>query len=406
MDNYYFEAECQHKITGKVETINLFTLTVKEARNQLITDGFIPINIRIKKMNIFNTEFIDAEYKTQFLRSLNFHVQAGTSPSTALKIIIESEEDKNKRVKMNDTLKIIEAGGSFSNALRRLNFFPPSVLSILESGEKSGNFKVAIESASQYMTDKRAGYKKVIAAFAWLSFDLFSAVSTVWYNQFFYIPDIEKQGIDTKDNALIERFHDALNLATDLNMLLLITSIIVSLGIFGWIFMFFSGGSRREQAENIAIKIPLLKRIIFDSSFADTFGIMARLMSGRVSPMTAAEILAKASSIKNIQRYWLEFAKKLTNGDSMAKAMTSPLLSRGEIIQLNAHQNLDQLVLILLAMSENRMANYGEGIRKMTITGTALVLGYSALSVLIALWVTWIQYGASQASMGLNATGF
>lgn len=73
--------------------------------------------------------------------------------------------------------------------------------------------------------------------------------------------------------------------------------------------MFMAGGSKRDTAENIAIKLPIFNKVIFDSSFSDTFGIMARLISGNVPPMQTIEILAKASSIKKTQSYWKGVSK-------------------------------------------------------------------------------------------------
>lgn len=96
----------------------------------------------------------------------------------------------------------------------------------------------------------------------------------------------------------------------------------------------------------------------------------------------------------------------MTNGDGFSKAMESPMLGRGEIIQIKSHQNVDQLVSILLAISENRMLSYKNGVKKATAVGFWFVMLYSVLSAIIALWVTWIQYGASNASMGLSASGF
>lgn len=224
---FYYEVEALNKYKKK-EILNSYKPNTKEVRQEIIKEGYIPLKITKKKNNFLNAEFIDSEYKVQFLRALNFHVQAGSSPATALKVVIESEEDHKKRVKMKDSLKILDSGGSFSEALKMLNFFPNSVIAILESGEKSGNIKASLNSATQYMTDKRSGYVALMAAFTWISIDLFFAVSTVWYNQFGYIPQIKEQGIETENQELIERFNFALNLATDLNMALLISSLLIS----------------------------------------------------------------------------------------------------------------------------------------------------------------------------------
>ena len=198
-------------------------------RRQLRNRGFWPITIREQKPPMF--EWMDVRsrnWQIQLLRALRFQ-SATASAGTALLNIIEGEQDGRRRLAFLPTRTVLKGGGSFSDALRDLRLMDAATMAIITAGERAGDLKGVIQHAIEHTDEKGKQYKTVMAALSWLSFDILNIIGAIWGAQFGFIPYLKGQGTKATDPEALERFNQAIKIATWVNgtLLVLITGFII-----------------------------------------------------------------------------------------------------------------------------------------------------------------------------------
>lgn len=376
-------------------------------RAEIIESGGHPLSIRRREYKWWQREWIDNQYKLRFLRAIGFHVSAGLSSGKALYVVIEGEEHSGKRLELEPALEVIRRGGTFSDAVRQMRMFDRTIVSLLTAGERTGKLDQAIKSAVAHIETSRGHWKVLTGALGWMAFDLFMAISSVIAVQYQFLPWLEKSGIDSQDPAAIQKFKESIDLAYILNGSLLWFAVVAILAVVGFTVAYFtSKGQLKEKVENLIIHIPMIKSFIYDGSLSDTFGIVGRMTEGHVSFSDASKIASDATSIPAIKNFWNNACKRLQYGDPIGRAMSSTLLSRSEILEINAHQNASQLSSVFLSIADERRDNAKRGTRKIVVLSVVGSMLYAVASALVALWALWVQnQGLMETFSSISAGG-
>lgn len=406
----FYTAKYRIKTAGGFKEVSkdFFLPNAAAVREEIFRSGGSVLAIREKNPKWWEREFISSGYKLGFLRSLAFHVQTGMSPGRALWLVIEGETDSKKRYELEPGLEVLRRGGGFITALQALRMFDRATLSIISAGERIGELREVLTSAIAHLEEKGKTWKLMIAALGWLWFDIATSFSTVLGVQYGYLPWLEKNGIDTKDEALRQEFFNAISSAYIINGFLI--GIAVLIAVVGVVVMGSllnrKGGQLEEFTSKVINHLPFVKGFLENTALAETFSITGRMIKGRVKLDEVIKVATESTPYAPVRNLWDRAGKRIVRGDTVDRAMRSPILTRVEILQIAAHQNVDQLAMMFLYIAEERGNASKRNLRQIVVGGVAFTIFYTFLAAGTAMWVLWVQNKGVTATLDNISTSF
>ena len=361
-------------------------------RRQLRNNGFYPIRIREQRHSLFEWADVRSRaWQTQLLRALRFQ-GATASAGTALLNIIEGESDPKRRLAFLPTRTVLKGGGSFSEALRELRLLDAATMAIITAGERAGDLKGVIQHAIEHTEEKGKQTKVIITALSWLSFDIVNIIGTIWGAQFGFIPYLKRQGMKTTDPAAIERFNHAIQIATIINMTLLvvITGIVVGGVIFTGLYWFNRHRSDHFTSK-IMMKAPIVSSYLRNVSMKDSCKLMQRLLAGKVPLAEALDIIIESVYEPSCRLYWKQSKDRIMAGVDPSRALSRWPLLKGERDQIMTIQSVDQLGEVYTAIAEERGLMSKSDQRRLAILGVVTMMVLSGATVLVMIYLLMVQ---------------
>jgi len=391
----------------RVQERDFFLPNPQSVRQEIAEMGGQPLTIHKKTVKWWQREYISGSYKLAFLRGVGFHVNAGMSPGKALWIVIESEDDTKKRLELEPALEVLKRGGGFMKALDELRMFDRGTLAIISAGERIGSLADVMNSAISHLEEKGKIWKILLAAIGWMWFDLGMAISSVFGVQYGYLPYVEEQGIQTKDKALEAEFYSTVETAYFINgALIFIAFAAIIMGVFVFFTIIGARGKLEEVSQAATAHLPIVRPFLENSALAETFGIVGRMVEGRVQFAEAARVAAEATPYAPVRNFWQSVLERVLRGDTIDRAMRSPLLSKGELIELGAHQNATQLAAMILNIANARAEEAKRGLKALIMGSVMFTIFFTFFSAATAMWVLWVQNKGVTASLDSLSTGF
>lgn len=372
-----------------------------EVRRVLRAKGLWPIKITERKQDMF--EWMDvrsAAWQIQLLRALRFQ-SATTSAGTALLNIIEGETDPRRRLAFLPTRSVLKGGGSFSEALRQLKLMDAATMSIIMAGERAGDLKSVIVHAIQHVDEKGKQMKLVMGALGWLSFDIFSIISTIWGAQFTFIPYLKTSGNKSStDPVAAKKFNDAIETVSIINYSLMVITLGGAAAIAAIGMIFWKNSHKADHyASRMISKLPLISSYMHDATMHDTTKLMSRLLKGNVPLDEALKILIDSCIEPITRNYWRECLSRVMAGVDTAKALARPPLTKQESDQLRSIQSLEQLSEVFESISEERHSMAKTGQKKIMMFGVILTMVLFGAVVLTMIYLLSIQNQGFMDSM-------
>lgn len=392
---------------GRLVKADFFRADMTEVRQEIEGLGGQPIRIRYQKHAWWKKEPVGLDYKVRFLRALSFHIKNGRSPGKALELIINSESNSAIRIELNPSLEVLRRGGSFSQALEYLNFYNRTVVSILRGGEAVGEVGNAVDAAVRYLQSKKDSSKQIMAAVGLLGVDVSVALSSVFTLQFVALPWLEKNGLKEAKPERMAEFQAALaNAYVASGTMMWITvavctalAVILLVGIFG-------NAKQRLIADKALLRIPVLKSLFVHNGVADTFGIVAVMVSGKVALNSAIKTAIGATIVPSVIEYWEIVMRRVLNGMMPASALQGGLLMRAEELAVSSHQNTEQLAAVLLEISKEREILAKESTEKLIGATIWVAIVYTVAVFAVALYVLSVQSTGAEGMLENMAGGF
>ncbi len=378
-------------ITSVVED-DYYLPTADDVRRVLRSKGLWPISIKERKPPMF--EWMDvrsAQWQIQLLRALRFQ-SVTTSAGTALLNLIEGETDTRRRIAFLPTRSVLRGGGSFSEALKRLRLLDAATMAIIIAGERGGDLKGVIVHAIQHVEEKGKQMKIVMAALSWLSFDIFSIISTIFGAQFTFIPMLKNMPKSNTDPEAGIKFDHALKVVSIINYSLMIlttggVAIVVALAMVFW----QNKDKPDHYASRMVAKIPIISSYLRDSNMHDTCALMARLLRGKVPLDESIKIIIETSIEPSTRGYWQKCQERIMAGIDTAKAMAREPLTRAEQDQIRSIQSLDQLVEVFDGIADERQGAAKTGQKKIMMCGLVLTMALFGAVVLTMIYLLSLQ---------------
>ena len=331
-------------------------------------------------------------YRIQFLQAINFNVQAGMSSGRALQYVIESETGVIRQ-RLSLGYNLLRGGSGFHASVQAMGMYDETTLAILESGERTGSMREALQAAIDFLQLRVNSVKAMFGAVSWTALDLVMAMAAIGGNRFGLLPTLERSGFKSYRVGETAKFQELLQMAYLVNNVLLAFSILLT-GIFLFIlYAYFvsSNEKTRLMVDRFLLRIPALKDALLHSAISATFMIAASILRGGGSFLLAADIASRGTRLSTVREYWRSAVARVYNGEQISSALLNPLITGSERIILVSHTDRAQLGTAFVSVSTSRDTQAASAAKRFSFLIFFASLVYSGSAVLITLWVVYLQ---------------
>lgn len=362
-----------------------------EVVRELSLRGAVPVDVSAAREPHPMFQRVTAAYREQFLLGLQFGVEAGSSPGRALEQVVEQETGP-LRGRLNVGLDVLRRGRTFAEAFAALRLYDGAIVAIIEAGEETGRMVESLRSASLHLA-KSAGLNKLMfAAMTVLAIDWFLALTSIIGTRYGMIPELAKQGPGKASPEEAEHFQSALALATYANDIMLwgtaAMALVVMVGTYGYLGR---NEAFRSWVDTRLLRLPVVRDLLGHSAVGATAGVMATLLKGGVPFLMACVISARGSRLPSMTGYWHGARRAVEAGEPVGRALAAAPMRAHEQSMLRLHHDSGQLARCFDVIAQQRDELSKKAAKSFGIWMTVLAMLYSAVGVLIALYVVYLQ---------------
>lgn len=356
--------------------------------------------ISVKKVGAQNQWLysVPKEYKRQLLQAITFSVRGGMSAGRAFQAVVESESGP-LRAKLDPGLAVIQSGGTCFDAIKATGLYDDTTLAILESGELTGNIADSLETAAKHQEGRAAEQKIMFGAVSWTLLDILFSVGGIIGNITGLLPQAQSSmGNVPAESA--ERVEHAIRVAYIVNWALLAGTVIM-LAVFAYCVAgaFSKNRKFRASADKVMQSIPFFNDAVLQSAVAASCTVAQSLVRGGVSLISVSEISARSTLNYSVRSFWEQVKLKLQQGESIARCFSATnLFTHAERILLVSHTSRDQLADTFKVITDQRRARAETAAKRFSAFAFFGSLVYSAIAVVVTLWVSYLQYTAMMAN--------
>ncbi len=258
-----------------------------------------------------------------FARQMATMLGAGVSLVKSLEIISRQISSKKFFDVIEDVKSEIEKGSSFSEVLKRYSgIFSSLWVSLIETGEASGNLSIVLERLAAYLEDREEFKRKIITALIYPSILFIVAIGAILIFIFKIIPTFSK---------IFKEFDITLPLPTQIlikvsNFIMhfwYILFIIIPLGVF-FLYKYLRTGGR-NFFDRLMLRLPILGNLIREISIEHFSAEMKTLLEAGVPIVYTLEMSEKSAN-NIVLRSILEKVKEAVKA---GKTLSEPLESSG-----------------------------------------------------------------------------
>ncbi len=333
------------------------------------------------------TERVTPEQVLRFTSELGVLLQAGLPLDRAMKVQIDSAPLGAHRAVMEEILATLKSGRSLTAGLENLDsVFSGFYISMVRSGEASGNLAGVLKELASYLERSRAVRSTIVSAMVYPAILAAVASLSVAIMLGYVVPEFE---------SLFEEMGDGLPM---------LTAIIISLGdlVAGWwwLMAIVIGGlvtlvrrwlatpGGRIWLEVRALKAPLVGpwiRKLEVSRFARTMGT---LLGNGVAILKAADIASGTVANTVLRQHLDDLAPAIKRGERLSKAMRPEMFSPLAVQMVLVGEESGKLDAMLLELAQVYEAEVEADVKRaLTLLEPALILCMGGLIAIIIMGI-------------------
>jgi general secretion pathway protein F len=353
--------------------------------------GGVPLEVKPIAERPAWLDTMSRDAKLQLLQAINYNVRGGMSPARALEMVIEGETGDRRR-KLNPALTVLRTGGTFSEAVRTLDFFDASTIAILEAGERTGRMRDSLNAASTHYEKTSNGLKAMFGAVSWTLLDIAFAVTSIIGLRFSLLPTLagnSSQNEDPQAAAAFQKLVDQAYLVNDVligGTVLLLALVMV--GIYGYVA---NVPSIRAQADRVMARVPSLGTALRNGAMSTSFTVAAAMLRGGVPFIPAASTAATGTEHPEVRAFWQDAVDRVETGDTIPRSLNSPLLNASEAMLIASHNTQRELGEMLERIAERRDSIAMAASKRFALWMFVASLLYSGIAVMFTLYVVYVQ---------------
>ncbi len=211
----------------------------------------------------------------------------------------------------------ISGGKAFHESLAEYpKIFPTIFISMVKSGEESGNLAQSLKDISIQLEKTYLLQKKIKGAMMYPTIIFIVMIIVAFLMMIYVVPRLTKTFKDLKTDLpastkLIISISDFLAQNAILSLVGLVAII---LGIF----YFFKTSFGKNIIDSVVLKVPVISQIVIESNSARTARTMSSLLSAGVDIVTAVRITGEVMQNNNYKRALKRLEIVVEKGDSMS----------------------------------------------------------------------------------------
>ena len=345
-------------------------------------------NAALKK-SLFSSrgDKVTAAQVLRLTSELGVLLHAGLPLDRALKVQIDTAEPSAFKAMAEDILQTIKSGRSFTMALEQhAEVFSGFYVSMVRSGEASGNLAGVLTELSVYLERSKAVRSTIVSAMVYPAILAVVATLSVAVMLGFVVPEFE---------SLFEEMGEGLPL---------LTSVIISLGdlVSAWWWLLLGVGAvitvltRRWMAtpegklrmDTRVLTLPIAGSLIkkFEiSRFARTLGT---LLSNGVAILKAVDIARGTVGNVVIGEHLESLEPAVKRGERLSKAMQPEVFSPMAVQMVLVGEESGRLDAMLLELAQVYEAEVEADVKRaLTLLEPALILGMGGLIAVIIMGI-------------------
>lgn len=246
--------------------------------------------------------------KILFARNLASMVDAGLSVSRALAIMQRQTKNPRLRKVLQDIDESVRKGSSLSIALGKFpNVFPPLMISMVQSGEESGNLAEALNVVGEQMDKTYLLMKKVKGAMIYPGVIVTAMIIIGICMLIFVVPTLTKTFTELQiDLPASTRFIIGLSDFVQNNLMLFVLIIVGAIAV---IYFGMKTRAGKRGMDWFVLHMPVMAPIVKEINSARTARTLSSLLSAGVPFVRALQIVKEVVSNSYYQKT-LELAEK------------------------------------------------------------------------------------------------
>jgi general secretion pathway protein F len=337
---------------------------------------------------IFNrTDTVSSAQVLRLTSELSVLLHAGLPLDRALKIQIDTAEPGALKLMAEDILKTIKSGRAFTVALDQYpGVFSSFYVSMVRSGEASGNLAGVLSELSVYLERSKAVRSTVVSALVYPAILAVVATLSVAIMLGFVVPEFE---------SIFDEMGDGLPMLTQFIIVLgdvvsawwwLMLGGIIAVSHFAKRWVSTPEGRAAVDSKLLSLPIagPLLRKFEI-SRFARTMGT---LLSNGVAILKAVDIARGTVSNALIKEHLAGLEPAVKRGERLSKAMQPDIFSPMAIQMVLVGEESGRLDTMLIELAQVYEAEVESDVKRaLTLLEPALILGMGGVIAVIIMGI-------------------
>ena len=315
---YKYTAFDKHgkKIKGTTEASS-----IKEAKTKL--KDLIILDIKpVKSFNLSFSSKVSKKELSKLFNVLGLYLKASIPIVTAINLT-KNQTENVKLVKFLDYLQSsIKEGQTFHSAIetQKLVKIPKYIISSVKVGEESGKLDIVLIEMSKFLKDEEKLSSKTTQALIYPLFIVTVSVFLVSFMLTTVVPKIVKvfENLDQKLPTITQIVISSGNFLKENYIFLLTTVLMLSILIS---FLYKKNSKFRYFTHNIALKIPILKKIIISKELGRFSYLTYILTSSGVNYITAINLSTNTIENEKIKEIFQKALNDVIEGKKLSVSL-------------------------------------------------------------------------------------
>ena len=320
MKKFKFTAKDIH---GKVVSGTVKASSRNDVIRRMSNKGMEPLLIEKQKEFFFGSGgVVNTRHIVSFTRQLGFLINAGVPIVQALRIVSDMIQSSMLQLVIKDVISNIEGGDTFSDALaQHPQIFNHLFISIVESGEQSGNLDRMLDQLATYLEESDKIKNKVKKAMMYPSFIFVVGIGVTIGIMVFVVPKFSSI-FETNDQPLPVLTKILLATSTmfveNIGIVLMVTIVIPTIAIF-----YLKSPAGRKLKDQLLMITPIFGALLFQNSIARFSRTLACLMAAGVNVTDAMNTSAMTANNVFVEAAIKDIRNQVVKGKSMGVAFKS-----------------------------------------------------------------------------------
>jgi type II secretory pathway component PulF len=370
----------------------------QEAVSRLSQSGYFPVSVKIeenagKERDGIFSQGISGKEISAFTRQLSGLIYAGVPILRSLDILLKQTPNKSLRSILADLKSKIRDGNQLSASLAAYpDFFPPVFISMVHSGEVSGNLDKSLKRLADHLDQEQELKESVIAAVTYPAFVTGVGIITVIVLLVFVIPTIASMFIEIGEKLpLPTRILMGISGFFQKNMPVVLVTMIAAAAA---VKRFSGSASGQLLIDKLKLKLFLYKDLVIKAEIGRLMRTLSLLLASGVPVLQSMDLAASTVRNKVLNEEVKQFRPKIVKGLSFSKCLSESKLFPEYAVSVTAiGEETGTLERSLMAIAEEYENDVERRLRVLTrmlepviILIMGIIVGFIVLAMLLPVF--------------------